>query len=144
MGTLKTDIIVGAGGNNEVTFVNNKFTGTASGNVTVPGEGGTVTTNLQQGLGKNWVFFDGSTSTPAAADSFNHSSITDSSTGNYQNNFTNAMSNANFSGLGFANDQNYGDGAHNTSYLQFENKNDAGTSAADTNRVSMAVLGDLA
>ena len=96
MGTIKADVFTGLGNNSEVTFVSNKFIGTASGSITLPGEGGTVTTNLQQGLGKNWVFFDGSTSTPAAADSFNHSSITDSSTGNYQNNFTNAMSNANF------------------------------------------------
>ena len=53
------------------------------------------------------------------------------------------MSNANFAGFGFANDKNYGDGAHNTSYLQFENANDQ-FQVADTNRVDVMVVGDLA
>ena len=53
MGTIKTDVITGLGSNNEVTFLSNKFTGTASGSITLPGEGGTTTTNLQQGLSKS-------------------------------------------------------------------------------------------
>ena len=59
MSTLKTDTIVGTGENNEVTFINNKMTGTASGSITLPAEGGTVTTNLQQGLTKYWISFEG-------------------------------------------------------------------------------------
>ena len=55
MSTLKTNNIVGSGNANEITFVNNKITGTASGNITLPGEGGTNTTNLQQGLAKLWL-----------------------------------------------------------------------------------------
>ena len=46
MGTIKADIFTGLGKPSEVTLVNNTITGTASGNITLPGEGGTNTTNL--------------------------------------------------------------------------------------------------
>ena len=55
MGTIKADIFTGLGKPSEVTLVNNTITGTASGNITLPGEGGTTTTNLQQGLCKSWA-----------------------------------------------------------------------------------------
>ena len=90
MSTLKTDTIVGTGENNEVTFINNKMTGTASGSITLPAEGGTVTTNLQQGLTKYWISFEGR-STVSTHDSFNSSSLTDNGTGDYTLAFTNAF-----------------------------------------------------
>ena len=68
---------------------------TAANSVTVVAEGGTVTTNLQQGLAKVWVQFDGSASGAAARDSFNLSSLTDNGTGDYTASFTNARGNAN-------------------------------------------------
>ena len=95
MGTIKTDTITGLGSNNEVTFVNNKFTGSASGNMTVPGEGGTAVTNLQQGLSKAFLNMDG-TGTIANRDSHNISGITDSGTGNYEFSFSTNMGSANF------------------------------------------------
>ena len=65
---------------------------TTAGSVTVQGEG-TATTNLQQGLAKSWVNSDGDASTPAARDSLNVSSVTDSATGKgifaVSNNFNN-------------------------------------------------------
>ena len=64
-----------------------------AGNITIQGEG-TAETNLQQGLAKFWVNFDG-TGTIAARDSFNLSSLTDNGTGDYTATFTNAMGNAN-------------------------------------------------
>ena len=63
--------------------------------ITVQGEG-TATTNLQQGLAKNWCSFDGTAGTLSFEDSFNSASLTDNGTGNYSVNFTNAMSNAFF------------------------------------------------
>ena len=45
---------------------------TAANSVVVTGEGGTVTTSLQQGLAKAWINFNG-TGTIAARDSFNSS-----------------------------------------------------------------------
>ena len=74
-----------------------KFTGvTTAGSIDVTGEGNSTTTNLQQGLIKIWMQFDG-TSTAALADSLNVGSLTDNGTGNYTPSFTNNMGNANYS-----------------------------------------------
>ena len=73
----------------------NKFTGvTTAGSILVTGEGGSNTTNLQQGLAKAWASYV--QSTPSVLDSLNTSSITDSSTGDYEHNFSNNMSDANY------------------------------------------------
>ena len=53
---------------------------TAANSVTVVAEGGTNTTNLQQGLSKAWFNVDG-TGTIAIRDSFNLTSVTDDGTG---------------------------------------------------------------
>jgi len=66
-----------------------------TGTTTVQGEGA-ATTNLQQGLAKNWVSFDGTAGTLSFEDSFNSTSLTDIGTGNYQVNFTNNMANGFF------------------------------------------------
>ena len=47
-------------------------------------------------LAKSWINFDG-TGTVSIRDSFNVSSLVDDSTGNYQINFSNNFSNANYS-----------------------------------------------
>ena len=95
MGTIKADVITGVGNNSEVTFVSNKFTGSAAGNLTVTGEGRTAVTNLQQGLSKAFLNMDG-TGTIANRDSHNISGLTDSGTGNYEFSFTTNMGSANF------------------------------------------------
>ena len=57
-----------------------KFTGvTTAGSIDVTGEGNSTTTNLQQGLVKQWDKFN--QETPAVLDSFNLSSMTDRTTG---------------------------------------------------------------
>ena len=78
------------------TLKANTFTGTTSaGSILVTGEGGSTTTNLQQGLIKSWVNFDGSGDmTPR--DSFNISGIVDNGTGTYTVSFNNDFSNANY------------------------------------------------
>jgi hypothetical protein len=63
-------------------------------------EGGAVTTNITQGLTKAW--FNLNAATPALRDSFNIGSITDEATGRYEGNFTNALSNVNYSVYGSA------------------------------------------
>ena len=134
------------------TILSNTITSVGGGGVSISvgtgatyiSDGGAVTdSNVGQSLTKSYVFFDGTAGTPTAADSFNHSSITDSSTGNYRNVFTNAMANANFSASALANNDNTGDGAHNTSYFQIETANNS-NQAADENRVNCMVTGDLA
>ena len=73
-----------------------KFTGvTTAGSILVTGEGNSTTTNLQQGLAKAWINFDGSASGAAARGSFNLASMTDTSTGVYVCNLTNAFANTN-------------------------------------------------
>ena len=87
MSTIKVDAIQHTGGTTGMSLASN-------GIVTIQGEG-TATTNLQQGLLKSWVNFDGSATDAAARDSFNVSGMTDNSTGNYSvafgNNFNNAF-----------------------------------------------------
>ena len=70
----------------------NTLTGTSTaGSIAVTGEGNSTTTNLQQGLAKAWINMNGS-GTISTRDSLNIASITDSGTGTYQHNSTNAMS----------------------------------------------------
>tara|TARA_B100001057_G_scaffold474714_1_gene540616 strand:- start:455 stop:901 length:447 start_codon:yes stop_codon:yes gene_type:complete len=65
-----------------------------TGQVTIQGEG-TATTNLQQGLAKAWVQFNGSSF--GIQDSFNLSSMDDNGTGDYTINILNDMSNNDYS-----------------------------------------------
>ena len=74
---------------NDVTFNSNIANPT-----TVKGEG-TATTNLQQGLAKAWVNFDGTASGAAARDGFNNASMTDGGTGIYTLTITNAINSTN-------------------------------------------------
>ena len=74
---------------NDITFNSNIANPT-----TVKGEG-TATTNLQQGLAKAWVNFDGTASGAAARDGFNNASMTDGGTGIYTLTITNAMNSTN-------------------------------------------------
>jgi len=69
---------------------------TTAGSIVVTGEGNSTTTNLQQGLAKMWIHFDG-TGSQAVGDSFNHASITDDAVGRYTVVFTNNMVNDDYS-----------------------------------------------
>ncbi len=75
-------------------IITDNLTGkTSAGDVTITSEGGSATMQLQQGLAKAWTYSNASSATPVIDDSFNNSSITDSSTGIYGINLTNSMSN---------------------------------------------------
>ena len=75
--------------------VDNLKGSTTGGSINVLGEGTSATTNLQQGLDKMWIFFDGS-GTVATKDSFNATSLTDNGVGDYTVDIVNDMSNANY------------------------------------------------
>ena len=76
------------------TLKTNTLTGTTSaGSIVVTGEGDSTTTNLQQGLAKAWVNFDGQASGAAARDSFNVSGMTDDGTGEYTVTLSNGFAN---------------------------------------------------
>ncbi len=68
---------------------------TSAGSTTVVGEGGSTTTNLQQGLIKTWINFNGR-DTIATRDTFNITSITDNAQGDYTVTIANDMGNANY------------------------------------------------
>jgi len=69
---------------------------TTAGSIVVTGEGGSTTTNLQQGLCKQWIHFNGS-GTIAIVDSFNTTTIVDNGSGDYQVTIANDMSNDDYS-----------------------------------------------
>lgn len=83
------------------TLKTNTLTGTTSaGSIVVTGEGGSTTTNLQQGLAKMWGSFDqrGSTlGSVTSGDTFNVTSITDALEGHIDVAIANDMANATYS-----------------------------------------------
>jgi len=79
------------------TIKTNTLTGTTSaGSIVVTGEGGSTTTNLQQGLAKAFISVNVDSSN-AIDDSLNHSSLTDNGTGDITHTWTNACSGATYS-----------------------------------------------
>ena len=87
---IKVDEIKNVAGQYEIKT--NTFKGqTTAGSITVQGEN-TATTNLQQGLAKQW-FNNSSGASPR--DSFNVSGITDNQTGDDTYSYTNNMNDAN-------------------------------------------------
>ena len=64
-------------------------------------DGGAVTQNLVQGVAKSWMNFDG-TGTASIRDSLNVSSLSDNSTGQYYQNYTNNMNAVDYPGTGNA------------------------------------------
>ena len=130
----------------------NNLTGKASaGNITVTSEGGVATMQLQQGLAKVWVNFNG-TGTIAARDSFSVSSAVDNGTGAYTINFSNNMSNSNYSsvatgdGTGVATiigvDTSLGRSGSPTTNCVISTK--TSSSSADLTYVYLNIHGDLA
>ena len=87
----------------------NTLTGVSTaGSIAVTAEGNSTTTNLQQGLCKFWVKWNG-TGTAAENDSFNSSGLTDNDTGDATLSITNDFSNANYSTLHGADGGSQGD-----------------------------------
>ena len=121
-----------------------KLTGTSTaGSILVTGEGNSTTTNLQQGLTKVWVRFNG-TSTVAVNDSLNVSGLTDHGTGDYQVNFTNNMGNVNYANTSNSNNAHALNGnANSVDNLRVGTYNSA-TSLIDSSRVMSDANGDLA
>ena len=119
-----------------------------SGQVSIRGEGSATTTNLQQGLAKSWILFDGS-GTPSSRDSFNIASIGDDATGLYTLNLTNAFSDGNHCDVGSNsngmvithNDGNPTLAAAGTSLV---NSKATTTSDIDSGHISVMLAGDLA
>jgi hypothetical protein len=100
-------------------------------------------TLTKQSAAKAWVNFDG-TGTIAARGSFNVSSLTDNSTGNYNVNLTNSMSNTSYCWSGISN--NFHDATSTvltTSSFNLQSYNSSHASV-DVNLFNTTVHGDLA
>ena len=95
MGTIKADTVTGLADPNKATipntitmgsttatlnFGNTVIANASAGSSTVTAEGGSTTTNLQQGLCKHWIRHNDGASID---DSFNNTSLTDNGAGNY-------------------------------------------------------------
>ena len=133
----------------------NTLTGTTTaGSIAVTGEGNSTTTNLQQGLCKAWVQFDGDATDAAARDSNNVGSMTDHSTVTYSVNYTNNMANDDYSFAMAANNNDTGtgmvtgDSGHQTvvavGSLKFSFTGSSSNSVTDTIIGSAMIIGDLA
>ncbi len=123
---------------------------TTAGSINVRGEGSN-NTNLQQGLAKQFVNIDASTSTPSVENSFNVASLTDQGTGLFDYNTTNNFSNAKFSGAG-SHDvysaragaiESSDDRGNSTSRVRTRVNNSSG-SAFDSREIMFSTHGDLA
>ena len=116
---------------------------TSAASISVVGEGGSTTTNLQQGLAKCWIQFNG-TGTISTQDSFNRGGLTDNGTGDYTVTYTNNMANDDYaaSGIGNAAQMAINDSI-TTSNIRLLISNSGGTDG-DVTIVTMTTHGDLA
>ena len=121
----------------------------SAGDITVTSEGGAATQSLQQGLAKAWQNLNGSTF--GLRDSFNTSTATDVSTGNYNFSFTNNMSNDDYtivmSTQNFSTNTNTANNIHQglaptTSTVRVQHVENS--AVADTSEVACTTNGDLA
>jgi hypothetical protein len=133
------------------TLKTNTLTGTSTaGSIAVTGEGGSTTTNLQQGLIKAFMDLDG-TGTIALNESFNISGVTDNGTGYYTPAYTNNFGNI-FYGWGgngeFANTDYHGRQPHCISDYQTTSSCRIGcginSSLEDCEHIRTGWWGDLA
>jgi hypothetical protein len=147
--TIKVDTYLTRGGASEIAI--DKLKGASSaGSMTVIGEGGSTTTNLQQGLAKFWMNYHSGTT---INDSFNSTSLTDNGTGDYTMTIANDMANATYAVHHTSSDANtnasvivpviQGSSLTTTLFKVYLLNEDVGVSdGSDPNAVS--VLGDLA
>ena len=106
MSQISADTIKGVTSANNLTLGNTPVVSASANSLTIRGEGSNQT-NVQQGLIKSWIRFNG-TSTIAIDDNFNCSSITDNATGVYTMTMQTAMANANYSQTCGAGDVDHG------------------------------------
>lgn len=130
----------------------NTLTGvTTAGSIAVTGEGNSTTTNLQQGLCKAWVNFDG-TGTIATRDSQNISGLTDGGTGIYAIAYTSSLNNDDYSYQIHGTNSSSGgitkltsaSGVITTSDIDVQSLNAAQSAYQDNDDNSVSIHGDLA
>ena len=126
------------------TLLLNTLTGkTSAGSIVVTGEGGSTTTNMQQGLAKCFCHYT-TAGTFVNNSSFNTASLTDGGAGDCRVNFTNSFNATNgYSGARSANAFHTLDSEDNTAYVKTITYNSS-NAAEDASRTQVTVHGDLA
>mgnify|MGYP003131620952 CR=1 FL=1 len=149
MSTIKVDTYLTRGGASEIAI--DKLKGASSaGSMTVVGEGGSTTTNLQQGLTKAWGKIN-CQGTPSILQSFNVSSVVDVTTGQFECVYTNTTSSTNVVTMSGQNNSTYDEIYYANQPTDEFDRADircsrVSTSASwfDTYRMSFTAHGDLA
>ena len=152
MGTIKADTVTGLADPNKLTVPTTVTVGStiltdgSAGSTTITGEGGSTTTNLQQGLVKAWCKFDGEAGSIANDDSFNVSGLTDHGTGQYTIAIDNDMANDDYAHTCNGSEQvmsplNSGNTFAGSVRIYSKNLSD---SFIDAQEVSIQITGDLA
>tara|TARA_R110000850_G_scaffold69583_1_gene154449 strand:+ start:81 stop:527 length:447 start_codon:yes stop_codon:yes gene_type:complete len=148
MSTIKVDTYLTRGGASEIAIDKLKGASSAS-SISIVGEGGSTTTNLQQGLAKGWMNLTG-TGTIAAKDSFNMSATTDHGTGAYTVSLGNDMNNNDWVVSGYAGVEGVTNGmiqlasttGKTTALIRFNVW--SGSEVQDSGEINIACHGDLA
>lgn len=117
------------------------FDASTTGTLTLTGEG-SATTDVTQGLAKAWIQAT-SASSISTQDSFNFSSVTDTSAGRLTPNFSTNMSNNDFSAPMVSNNFHMAIASVGTSSFHMTSYNSS-HSEADTSEMCCTVHGDLA
>ena len=152
MGTIKADTVTGLADPNKLTVPKTVTVGAtiltdgSAGSTTITAEGGSTTTNLQQGLVKAWCKFDGEAGSIANDDSFNVSGLTDNGTGDYTVAINNDMANDDYAHTCNGSEQvmsplNSGNTFAGSVRIYSKNLSD---SFIDAQEVSIQITGDLA
>ena len=116
------------------------------------------TQDTMAGLAKHWIFYEMNESTPSAADSFNHSSITDNNNGCHTITMASAMETINYSTLSGSGrgassayaivqmqmNQSAVEVPNTTTTYTFLGVDYAASTLTDFNTMSVGVYGDLA
>ena len=131
MGTIKADTVTGLADPNKLTVPTTVTVGAtiltdgSAGSTTITGEGGSTTTNLQQGLCKVWATYEHDAI--SLEDSFNTSSVSNDAAGRVTITFTNAFSNVDYAFCGTVFD---GTGANDVRAIGHDNGTDTNTTSA--------------
>ena len=93
MSTVVLDTITGKSTATTITIGSTPVVSASANSMTIRGEGSNQT-SIQQGLAKMWLHYNHDT--PAVQDSFNVTSVTDVTTGNFDPQYTNSMNSSNY------------------------------------------------
>ena len=153
MSTIVTDTLQGKTSATTITIGSTPVVSASANSMTIRGEG-SAQTSIQQGLAKLWVNIDG-TGTIGNSDSYNVTSLTDNTTGDYTITINANMNNATYAvashtggaGQNVVTNRGQSDSGYTyqtTSTNRFGNRNTSDQNWNDNDIVTGVFFGDLA